>query len=228
MRLTFKTFATGAILVATGCQAGGETASLETDDQKASYAIGLQVGRSMEQISDHIDLAALRQGIADQLAGAETALTPEELDAVMRDFETRMREEQAAAAERSQAEGLAYLEENGQREGVQTTPSGLQYEVLREGDGAKPTATDQVVLHYRGTLIDGTEFDSSYERNEPATFAVNAVIPGFSEGIQLMNVGSQYRFHIGSDLGYGPQGSPPTIAPNATLVFEVELLEIVE
>ena len=123
--------------------------------------------------------------------------------------------------------GDAYLAENGSREGVMTTESGLQYEVLRQGDGPMPGPEDQVQLHYRGTLIDGTEFDSSYERGEPAQFGVGGVIPGFSEALQLMSVGSHFRVVIPSEIGYGPQGTGGPIGPNATLIFEIELLEIV-
>jgi FKBP-type peptidyl-prolyl cis-trans isomerase FkpA len=135
--------------------------------------------------------------------------------------------EVAAAAEKNQTEGAEFLATNAAKSGVTTTESGLQYEVMREGDGPKPMATDQVTIHYKGTLIDGTEFDSSYERGEPVTFSVTGVIPGFSEALQLMPVGSQYRFVIPGELGYGPQGSGQ-IPPNATLIFEVEMIEIAQ
>lgn len=232
MRRIFIAVVAGASLATVGCQAGGESVSLDTDDQKASYAIGLNVGGSLEQVSDHIDRAALRKGIEDALSGADPDLSSEEVEAVMRDFQTRMQEEmqreQAEMAETNRTEGESYLAENAQREGVETTASGLQYEVLRAGDGPSPGADDVVTLHYKGTLIDGTQFDSSYDRGAPATFSVNQVIPGFSEGLQLMEVGSQYRLYIPGDLGYGEQGSGPLIQPNATLIFEVELLEIAE
>lgn len=230
MRFSFKALAAGGILVAVGCQAGGTTATLETEDQKASYAIGLNVGGSLEQAADLLDMAAFQKGVEDAMSGADPSLPPEELDAAVNAFRMKVQaaasEAASAAADKNQAEGEAYLAENGARDGVQITESGLQYEVLREGDGPSPEPGASVTLHYRGTLIDGTEFDSSYERGEPATFNVGQVIPGFAEGIQLMEVGSHYRLHIPGSLGYGPQGSAPNIGPNATLIFEVELLEI--
>ena len=211
------------------CQ-GTETASLESDDQKASYAIGLDVGRNLSVVGDHLDLAALRVGIEDALAEREQQVPQEEIDRVMTALQETIQAEQQAEAEAeaasNRAEGEAYLAENGAREGVTTTASGLQYEVMREGEGAQPGPTDQVTIHYRGTLLDGSEFDSSYERDQPATFSVTGVIPGFAEGLQLMELGSQYRFVIPGELAYGPAGSPPSIGPDATLVFEVELLEI--
>jgi len=141
-------------------------------------------------------------------------------------IQEEQRAEGEAASERNLVEGEAYLAANATKEGVTTTDSGLQYEVLREGDGARPAGADRVSIHYRGTLIDGTEFDSSYERGEPAVFGVGGVIGGFSEGLQLMTVGSHYRLVIPSDIGYGTQGAGASIGPNATLVFEIELLEI--
>ena len=188
------------------------------------------MGGSLEQIEAHIDKAALRKGMEDAISGADPALAPEELETVMREFQTQIQEEmereRAETAERNVTEGETYLAENGERDGVETTASGLQYEVIREGDGPVPGATDQVRLHYKGTLIDGTQFDSSYDRDEPVTFGVTGVIAGFSEGIQLMPVGSHYRLHIPASLGYGPQGSGEMIGPNATLIFEIELIEI--
>jgi len=229
MRTTRNALA--ALLLATtlGCQETG-SASLETDNQKASYGIGLNMGGQLQPASSHIDLAALRAGIEDALAEREPRLAEDELQAAMQAFnETIQAKMQADADESGQkntAEGEAYLAANGEKEGVITTESGLQYEVLREGDGASPTTADRVTIHYRGTLIDGTEFDSSYEREAPSTFGVTGVIAGFSEGLQLMTVCSQYRFFIPGDLAYGAGGSAPNIGPNATLIFEIELLEI--
>jgi FKBP-type peptidyl-prolyl cis-trans isomerase len=221
-----------ALLIATlfGCQDSG-SASLETDDQKASYAIGLDIGRNFITVESHIDLAALRVGIQDGLAESEQRISQAELEEVMVAFGETMQAESLAAMEaeslRNIEEGTVYLAENGAREGVMTTDTGLQYEVLRESDGDRPEATTSLAtIHYRGTLVDGTEFDSSYERDNPAVFPLNGVIPGFSEGLQLMQTGSQYRFVMPADLAYGVAGSPPSIGPNATLVFEVELLEI--
>lgn len=218
-----------ALLLLAACAPSGE-ASLETDDQKASYALGLNVGSQFTPASSLLDVDAFIQGFREGLNEAEPTLDPASLQPIVQEFTQRIREadmaaREAAAAE-NQAEGQAYLEENRAREGVTETESGLQYEVVEEGDGATPAPTDQVTIHYRGTLIDGTEFDSSYERGEPSTFGVGGVIPGFSEGLQLMPVGSTYRFVIPSDIAYGPQGSGGVIGPNETLIFEVELLEI--
>jgi FKBP-type peptidyl-prolyl cis-trans isomerase len=223
--------ALAALLWATmlGCQETG-SATFDTDDQKASYGIGLNMGSQLQPASSRIDLAALRAGIEDAMAERDPRLAEEEIEAAMQAFNQTLRAEIQAEADASgqknAAEGEAYLATNGAKEGVTTTESGLQYEVLREGDGASPTTADRVTIHYRGTLIDGTEFDSSYEREAPSTFAVTGVIAGFSEGLQLMTVGSQYRFFIPGDLAYGAGGSAPNIGPNATLIFEIELLEI--
>jgi len=223
----------GAALVATltlaGC--GQQEARLDTDDQKASYAFGLDVGNQFAPAKNLLDVDAFMKGFQDALNEAEPALDQAEIQAVMQGFSDRVREDQMASREsdatRNREEGAAYLEENGAREGVTTTESGLQYEVLEPGDGPTPGAGDQVTIHYRGTLVDGTVFDSSYDRGQPATFGVGGVIPGFSEGLQLMPVGSKYRFVIPSDIGYGAQGAGGDIGPDATLIFEVELLEIV-
>jgi FKBP-type peptidyl-prolyl cis-trans isomerase len=229
MKIRHSHAATLLIAALFGCQ-DSNSASLETDDQKASYAIGLDIGRNLMTVESHIDLAALRVGIEDALAESEQRISQEELDEVMVAFGETIQAESLAEMEAESArnleEGAAYLAENGAREGVTTTDTGLQYEVLREGDGARPEATSRATIHYRGTLVDGTEFDSSYERDEPAVFPLNGVIPGFSEGLQLMQIGSQYRFVMPADVAYGAAGSPPSIGPNATLIFEVELLEI--
>lgn len=207
-------------------------AQIETDDQQASYAYGLDVGTQFRPAADLLDVDAFVQGFRDALNEAEPALDQTEIAAAMQSFSQRVRDSQMAErdaqGEANRAEGAAYLAENGARDGVTTTESGLQYEVLQAGDGPTPSADDQVRLHYRGTLVDGTEFDSSYSRGEPAVFGVGGVIAGFSEGLQLMPVGSTYRFVIPSDIGYGPQGAGADIGPDATLIFEVELLEIVE
>ncbi|MEJ2538685.1 MAG: FKBP-type peptidyl-prolyl cis-trans isomerase [Gemmatimonadota bacterium] len=231
MRFTsFGAAATAALLFA-GCS-GQPEARLDTEDQQASYAIGLDMGSSLAPAEGMLDLPALMKGIDDAMNEAEPALDQETRQAALQAFSSRVREAQMARMEEegaaNRAEGEAYLAENADREGVTTTESGLQYEVVSPGDGPTPDAEDQVRIQYRGTLVDGTEFDSSYDRGEPVTFAVNGVIPGFSEGLQLMEVGSTYRFVIPSDLAYGPQGSGGVIGPDATLIFEVELLEIVE
>jgi FKBP-type peptidyl-prolyl cis-trans isomerase len=208
----------------------GGPVTLESDDQKASYGIGLNMGGQLGPAESRIDMAALIAGIRDGMAGNEPQLDPQEIQTALQALTEAVREEEAAraaeAAETNRAEGEAFLAENAAKEGITVTESGLQYEVIREGDGPKPTPTDQVSIHYKGTLIDGTQFDSSYDRGQPSTFGVGGVIPGFSEALQLMSVGSHYRFFIPSDIGYGPQGTQGEIGPNATLIFEVELLAI--
>jgi len=222
-------------LALTGCQAGTAdfaNASLDTDDQKASYAIGLDMGGQLKPTEGHLDIPAMVAGIQDRMLEREQRISDEELRTVITSFNERLRaeveEKRATDAAENQAAGAAFLAENGAKEGVTTTESGLQYEVLREGDGPMPSADDRVVLHYKGTLVDGTEFDSSYTAGQPATFPVTGVIPGFSEALLLMNVGSQYRVVIPSDIAYGPNGSGANIGPDATLVFEIELLEIAD
>jgi FKBP-type peptidyl-prolyl cis-trans isomerase len=226
----------GAILSATlllsACGSGTGSASLETDNQKASYGIGMDVGSNLLAAKSRLDMAAFQKGLEDALAEREGAVPQEEIQTALQAFSQAVMEEQQQQQEEAGAknleEGQAYLAENGAKEGVTTTESGLQYEVLREGEGPSPTAGDRVSIHYRGSLIDGKEFDSSYERGEPAVFGVGGVIPGFSEALQLMGVGAHHRIVIPSELAYGPNGSGPDIGPNATLIFEIELLEIVE
>ena len=227
-----RLLASAALVALAACQSSDDvgTPTLGTNDQKASYAIGLNMGRSLEPVSERIDMLALRAGIRDAMAGSDPIIEPAELQTVMQQFSDEVRVEQEAAnaeaATRNQEEGAAYLAENGAKDGVTTTESGLQYEVLRAGTGERPAAADQVRIHYKGTLLDGTEFDSSYG-GDPAQFAVGGVIPGFAEGLQLMEVGSQYRLVIPGELAYGPMGSGGGIGPNATLIFEVEMLEVV-
>lgn len=222
--------AAGLTLVACQAPAGSGSVTLETEDQKASYALGQDLGRNLGTAGERIDLDALVKGFRDQVAGAEAAFPLEEQQRALMAFGREVQEARQAEAERlaeeNATEGQAYLDENGARPEVTTTESGLQYEVVEAADGPMPAADDVVRLHYTGTLIDGTEFDSSRD-GDPAEFPVGGVIPGFSEALQLMPVGSTYRIVIPSDLAYGPQGSG-RIGPNATLIFEVELLDIVE
>jgi FKBP-type peptidyl-prolyl cis-trans isomerase len=218
-------------LTISACQSQGGSASLDTEDQKASYAIGLQTGVQLAPAEGHLDADAYMAGVRDGMAGNDPAVPPEELQTALQALNTKVQEgetqRRAAEAEANVAEAEAFLAENAQKEGVNVTESGLHYEVLRPGDGPRPTTSDRVRIHYRGTLLDGTEFDTSYG-GEPASFGVTGVITGFSEGLQLMEVGSQYRFVIPGELGYGMAGSGPQIGAMAALVFEVELLEIVQ
>lgn len=207
-----------------------ESAELDSNDQKASYGIGLNVGSQIADTRDRLDRAAFMRGIEDAMQGNDPAIDRQELSTVLQAFgaeiEAAAAEARAAEAEANVATGAAYLAENGAREGVTTTASGLQYEVLREGEGAPPTAENQVRLHYRGTLVDGTEFDASYG-GEPAVFSAGGLIQGFTEALLLMSPGSHYRIVIPADIAYGPNGSG-AIGPNSTLIFEIELLEIVQ
>ncbi|MEM7052565.1 MAG: FKBP-type peptidyl-prolyl cis-trans isomerase [Acidobacteriota bacterium] len=208
-----------------------ELAKPESLEDKASYSIGMNMGRGMAQQGVDLNLDYLIRGIADAMAeGGTTLLTDEEMQTAMQEFQQEMIAKQQAKAkeeaEKNQAEGEAYLAENKARDGVTVTDSGLQYEVVTAGEGASPSADDRVSVHYTGTLIDGTKFDSSHDRGQPATFPVSGVIKGWTEALQLMNVGSKYKLAIPSDLAYGERGSPPRIGPGATLLFEVELLSI--
>jgi FKBP-type peptidyl-prolyl cis-trans isomerase len=209
---------------------------LKTDKDKESYAIGLNIGKSIHRDGVDVDPNILLRGMKDALNGSKPALTDDEAKAVMTNLQTRVRKQQAEQAqvaaeaakkvgEANKAAGDAFLAENKTKEGVVTLPDGLQYKVLTAGTGPKPTATDTVVCHYKGTLLDNTEFDSSYKRNEPLTIPVGGVIKGWTEALQLMPVGSKWELFIPSDLAYGPQAKGP-IQPNSTLIFEVELLSI--
>lgn len=195
----------------------------KTDKEKASYALGLQIGANLKDVGlTDIDLTLLAKGLSEVLSGAKPALSPEESQMAIREYITAMHEKSAAD---NKKQGEAYLAANKTKEGVKTLESGLQYKVLKNGTGATPKATDMVTTHYKGTLIDGTKFDSSYDRGEPATFPVNGVIKGWTEALQLMKVGDKWQLFVPSDLAYGPDGRPG-IPPNAVLVFEVELLSI--
>ena len=204
-------------------------AELETDAQKLGYVFGMEIGGQLKQGGAEVDIDTLTEALKAAYTGGELALTPEEATNIRNEYIAARRAEaeaaQAGLAAKNAAEGDRFLLENAQKEGVQVTDSGLQYQVMTMGDGAKPAATDTVTVHYRGTLLDGTEFDSSYSRNQEATFGLSQVIPGWTEGLQLMPVGSKFKFFIPANLAYGPNG-PPSIGPNATLIFEVELLNI--
>jgi FKBP-type peptidyl-prolyl cis-trans isomerase FklB len=204
----------------------GEEKPLQLKDQndKVSYSIGLNIGMNLSKQKVSVNPEILTAGIKDGIAG-KPQLTQEQIKEVMTTLEKDMQEKQKAAAEKNAAEGAKFLEENKKKEGVKTTASGLQYKVIKEGSGPQAKATDVVTVNYRGTLIDGkTEFDSSYKRGEPATFPLNGVIKGWTEGVQLMKVGSKYQFFIPSNLAYGDRAVGPDISPNSTLIFEVELL----
>jgi len=211
--------------------------TLKTDKDKNSYAIGMDIAKGLKQRGLDIDPDILARGLKDAMAGQKTLLTEEEQKAVLMALQTEMRkkqeemrkaalEAQKKAGEANKKEGDAFLAENKTKEGVVTLPSGLQYKILKEGDGPKPAAADSVICNYRGTLINGTEFDSSYKRGQPATFGVGQVIKGWTEALQLMPVGSKWQLFVPSELAYGERAASGTIGPNSTLIFEIELLAL--
>lgn len=224
----------GLILISVAaCNSDSSTSdvavSLETDDQKASYGIGRSVGQGLAPLADRVDIDALTRGFKDALDDAEFAIPADELQPIMLSFQGDLEQavqlDQAAQAEEMRVEADLFMARNGAREGVNTTESGLQYEIFNQGTGPRPGPEDRVTVHYRGMFADGSEFDSSYERGEPTAFGIQGVIAGFSEGLQLMPVGSKYKLYIPPDIGYGAQGNS-TIPPNSALIFELELLAI--
>ncbi len=226
------TIAMAAVLtIACNAQSGASNVDLKSDKDSASYAIGTNIGQSMKQQGLDVDADLLSAGLRDALKG-ESKLTDDQVRAILMAFQEKaMRqadEKRMKEGEEAIKKATDFLAANKSKPGVMTTPSGLQYKVIKEGTGAKPKATDQVKVHYTGTLIDGTKFDSSVDRGEPATFGLNQVIPGWTEGLQLMTVGSKYMLYLPPSLGYGEQGAGGSIGPNQALIFEVELLEIVK
>lgn len=219
----------GLVLVAFTLTINAWATELKTDEQKLGYIIGMDIGKSLKQQGTDVDLDTMIEAIRATYNGEALALTDDEAAAIRKEYVEKRQAEQAAEAkavgDSNLAEGLKFLAENKTKEGVITTESGLQYKVITMGDGAKPNAENTVKVHYRGTLLDGTEFDSSYARNEPISFGLNRVIPGWTEGVQLMPVGSKFMFYIAPNLAYGENGGGP-IPPNSTLIFEVELLDI--
>jgi FKBP-type peptidyl-prolyl cis-trans isomerase FklB len=204
--------------------------TLKTSRDKFSYALGMKMGANLHRQAVPVDPNILARGLKDGLAGSKTLLTDEEAQAaiveVQNDLRKKQQEKMQVEGAANKKEGESFLAANKGKEGVVALPSGLQYKILKEGPGPKPTATDSVVCNYRGTLINGTEFDSSYKRGQPATFPVTGVIKGWTEALQLMPVGSKWQLFIPSDLAYGERGPAPDIGSDATLIFEVELLSI--
>ncbi len=207
-----------------------QATQLKDEKDKVSYSIGLDIGTTFKKQKMDINLDTLNAGLRDAISGNKPLLTDEQVKETMTAYSKSMMEKQAAVAKetaaKNGAEGEKFLAENKSKEGVKTTPSGLQYKVIKDGDGPMPKETDTVVTHYRGTLLNGTEFDSSIKRNEPATFPVNRVIKGWTEALQMMKVGSKYQLFIPASLAYGERGAGQDIGPNETLIFDVELLEI--
>ena len=203
---------------------------LKTDKDKVSYALGMNLGTNLKRDSVDIDTAIFVRALKDTVAGGRTLLTDSEARAALTQLQTAVRgkqmEKMKLAGEANKKEGDAFLAANKSQEGIVTLPSGLEYKILTQGTGPKPTATDTVVCNYRGTLVNGAEFDSSYKRGQPATFPVTGVIKGWTEALQLMPVGSKWQLFLPAELAYGERGPSPEIGPNSTLVFEVELLSI--
>lgn len=204
--------------------------SLKDMKDKRSYCIGLDIGQNLKDGMFELNIDHLLSGIRDSYAGNDWKVTQEEMVQILSEFQQELQQKQMEmqqkAASDNMAAGKAFLDENAKKEGVKVTESGLQYKEITPGTGNKPTATDKVKVHYSGTLIDGTVFDSSIERGEPVVFGVNQVIPGWSEAIQLMNEGAKYQVFIPSDLAYGPRGAGQAIGPNATLIFDIELIKV--
>lgn len=220
--------------------AAGKIPGLATEKEQISYTIGMEMGKSLKPIKDEVDLATLKRALDDVINDKKLLMNEEQVAKVMQTFSAKMQAKQQEEMAKKQAEMAAqgkknvelektFLAANGKKPGVVTTDSGLQYQVITQGTGPKPKMEDRVSVHYAGSLLDGTEFDSSYKRNEPAQFVLKQVVPGWTEGLQLMPVGSKYKLWVPAKLGYGEAGTPGgPIPPNSTLVFEVELLQIVK
>ncbi len=209
-----------------------EKIELKTDVQKLSYALGMDLGSYFKTLGEDLDLTVIQKGIADSYNGKDVLMTPEDAAAVQKQFAANQQKKQIEKMQEMTATNKKaaekFLAENKGKEGVKTTDSGLQYKVVKQGEGAVPKAGDTVKVHYKGTLLDGTEFDSSYKRNEPAEFNVNQVIPGWTEALLLMKEGTTCQLFLAPELAYGDRGAPPVIEPGSMLLFEVELIEIVK
>jgi len=208
-----------------------QPAALKTDEQKLSYAMGLDLGEYFKGLEEKFDLAVLQQGINDGYNGNKPLMSPEDAAAIQQDFAKRQQEKQlqkaVAMVQKNRKAAEEFLKANKVKEGVVETKTGLQYKIIKKGEGAKPAPVDTVKVHYTGTLQDGKEFDSSYKRNEPAVFQVNQVIAGWQEALPLLSTGTTAELYIPPDLAYGDRGAPPVIEPGSMLVFQVELLEVV-
>ena len=228
MKLVFG-LVLSAVLMANPVVAA-EKEELKTQKDKVSYVIGLDMGNSLKKNMVDVDIEILVKGIKDAFSGAKPLMTEQEMKetiiALQKDLQAKQQEQVKMLAEKNKQEGEAFLATNKKKQGVITMPSGLQYKILTDGKGKFPKATDTVTVNSKGTLIDGTEFDSSYKRGQPATFAVNGVIPGWTEALQLMREGSKWQLFVPSNLAYGERGAGGPIGPNAVLIFEVELLSI--
>ncbi len=221
-----------SILFLVGQVHAGENLVLKDQKDKESYSIGMSIGKTLKNQSVDVNPDALTQGIKDAISGRETLMTDKEMNEILMSLQKEMAAKQAErlkeVGEKNKKEGETFLAENKKKDGVVTLPSGLQYKVIKKGTGDTPKETDTVTVNYRGTLINGTEFDSSYRRGQPSTFTLKGIIPGWIEALQLMKVGSKWQLFIPSDLAYGERGAGNDIGPNATLIFEVELISVKE
>jgi FKBP-type peptidyl-prolyl cis-trans isomerase len=228
-RMKSRLIALLAAGMALGVMAAEPKSKLSTPKDKASYSIGVNIGKNMKTQGADLDPDVIGAGIRDALTGGKILMTDQEMQesimAFRSEMQTKQTEKQKEQGDKNKKEGEAFLAENKKKDGIQTTPSGLQYKVVTQGTGAKPKTNDVVTTHYRGTLIDGTEFDSSYKRGEPASFPVTGVIKGWTEALLMMPVGSKWQLFIPSDLAYGP-GGRPSIPPSSTLLFDIELIAI--
>jgi len=219
-----------AAVALSGAAFAADAPELKTDKEKLSYSIGMDIGGKLKQQSLDVDTELLAQGLKDSYVGGKTILTEDEARQAFKEFQQKQMAKQAEAmrvqGEKNKADGERFLAENAKKEGVKTLPSGLQYKEITPGKGKSPKATDTVTTNYRGTLIDGTEFDSSYKRGQPATFPVSGVIPGWTEALQLMKEGAKWELYLPSSLAYGERGAGKEIGPNAALIFEVELISV--
>ena len=231
MNRLFATLIVAALLVLPAVAQAQDKPAM-TDQQKLGYSLGVDIAKNLKQQGIQVDTQSFARGFADAMAGASLALTDQEMkdaiQAFQKDMMAKQQERKKAEGEVNKKTASTFMAENKGKPGVVALSSGLQYKVITEGAGPKPKESDTVTVHYRGTLIDGTEFDSSYSRGEPATFPVNGVIKGWTEALQLMPVGSKWQLFIPSSLGYGERGAAGLIGPNATLIFEVELVSIQE
>jgi FKBP-type peptidyl-prolyl cis-trans isomerase len=231
IRIGMSILALGLIACCANAQTAPSPApALKTQKEKLSYAIGMEMAKGVKSQGIEVDPALLLQGIKDEMAGGKTLMSEDELRTVIGELQEEMKQKQMqameAAADENKKLGDAYLADNGKKEGVVTLPSGLQYKIITAGQGKKPVETDTVLCNYKGTFLDGTEFDSSAQAGKPVPFEIKTVIPGFKEALQLMPVGSKWQIVVPSDLAYGTHGAGNVIGPNATLIFEIELVSI--
>ncbi len=218
------------VVALSGASFAADAPELKTDKEKISYSIGMDIGGNLKRGSVEVDPDLLAKGLKDSYGGGKTILTEDQARQAIADFQKTLMAKQAETmkilSEKNKADGEKFLAENAKKEGVKVLPSGLQYKEITPGTGKSPKAADTVTTHYKGTLIDGTEFDSSYKRGQPATFPVSGVIPGWTEALQLMKEGAKWQLFVPPNLAYGERGAGQVIGPNATLIFEVELLTV--